>query len=127
MRYPLVCSKVAAGFPSPAENYIEKQLSLDELLIEQPAATFFVRVSGSSMQGAGIFENDILVVNRALVAKEKDIVIAVVAGEFTVKTLSLKQGTWLLPQNPDYPRIQLKANTDDYIWGVVCGVVRKIR
>ncbi len=121
---------VQAGFPSPADDFIEQALSLDELLIDQPAATFFVRVVGLSMINAGIVENDILVVNKSLSPRHGDIVIAIIDGDFTLKTLSidkLNQKLWLCPANPKFPKIPLVENSDNYIWGVVSAVVRKIR
>ncbi|MEM1243973.1 MAG: translesion error-prone DNA polymerase V autoproteolytic subunit [Pseudomonadota bacterium] len=127
MLIPMPICSVQAGFPSPADDYIETNLSLDDYLIDQPAATLFVRVRGISMVDAGIVENDILVVNRALTAKNGDIVIACIAGEYTLKKLRIDEKSWLEPANPDFPKIELKSNTDDFIFGVVSGVVRKLR
>ncbi len=120
--------QVQAGFPSPAENDIEKNLSLDDYLIVQPAATFFVRVKGASMQGVGIYENDILMVNRALAPRNKDIVVAVIDNEFLVKTLSVQEKQLqLLPANRNFSNIVLNETRGDYIWGVVSGIVRRYR
>ena len=127
MLIPLLNHSIQAGFPSPADDYIEAELSLDEYLINHKAATIFVRVSGLSMLEAGIFENDILVVDRSLDAKNDDIVIACVDGDYTIKTLKLDRTAWLIPANPNFPKIELKSNTDDFIMGVVSGVVRKLR
>ena len=90
MQIPLLACSVQAGFPSPAEDYLEKNLSLDEYLIHHPAATVFVRVSGVSMIDEGIVENDILVVDRSLKAKHDDIVIACINSEFTLKKLHIE-------------------------------------
>ncbi len=123
---PLFLTAVQAGFPSPADDYIEKSLSLDEYLVTHPAATFFVRVIGASMQDAGIYEGDIVVVNRSLMPRNGDIVIAVVDGEFLIKTLLVQeQQSWLVPANPKFPKICLNENQGDFIWGVVSGVVRR--
>jgi DNA polymerase V len=123
-RIPLVSSKVAAGFPSPADDHLETTLDVNELLIEQPAATFFVRVSGESMQGEGIFENDILAVNRAKTPVNGCVVVAAVNGDCLVKYYR-KQGqrTWLQSAHPSFPDIELGDNMDVEIWGVVRGIV----
>lgn len=123
---PLFLSRVRAGFPSPASDYIERELDLHELLITHPAATFYVRLAGDSLIDIGLFDNDILVVNRALEAQHKQIVVAAVDGEFTVKRLWLENGNIeLRPENPLYQPIRIKPEQDFYIWGVVTGSVRK--
>ncbi len=115
-----------AGFPSPAEDYLDKTLDLNELLIAHPAATFFVRVSGDSMQNAGIFSGDILVVDRSLEAADNKIVIAIVSGEFTVKRLKIREGRIsLVPENPSYPILEMKEGSDFQVWGVVTYVIHK--
>ncbi len=124
---PLFGSKVSAGFPSPADDYVEKTLDLNELLIQNPAATFFTRVQGDSMIGAGIFHNDILVVNRALEATEGKIVICALNGELTVKRLMMENGQWYLQaENPAYPNIPLYEDLDLVIWGVVTNVIHNV-
>lgn len=102
VKIPLYAEPCAAGFPSPAQDYIEKELDLNELCIRRRASTFFVRASGSSMQDLGLFDGDIMVVDRAEEATHGDIVIAEVNGEFTVKRLQLRPCLALLPMNPDY-------------------------
>ncbi|ANJ68258.1 hypothetical protein A9404_03610 [Halothiobacillus diazotrophicus] len=124
---PLYGSRVSAGFPSPADDYLEDTLDLNEHLIAHPAATFMVRVSGDSMLGAGIHPGDVLVVDRALEATDGRIVIAVLDGELTVKRLSLKGTTVrLLPENPDYAPIVVREAQDFQIWGVVTSVIHKL-
>lgn len=125
---PLMASAVVAGFPSPAEQYTEKNLDLNELMITNPPATFFVRVAGDSMNGAGIHDGDLLVVNKSLGAKSGDIVIANVEGEFTVKFLR-KRGrrVFLEAANPAFAPIDFTPGMELMIWGVVTGVVRKFR
>ncbi len=109
-----------AGFPSPAEDYAEGPLDLNRYLIHHPAATFFVRVKGDSMTGAGIFCGDLLIVDRALNPTSGSIVIAVVNGDLTVKRFHLAQGRIsLLPENPAYAPIEIDHDTDFAIWGVV--------
>ncbi len=123
---PLFITAVQAGFPSPAEDYLDKTLDLNELLISHPAATFFVRVAGDSMQGAGIFSGDTLVVDRSLEATDNKIVVAIVNGEFTVKRLRLKEGRIsLVPENPNFPTIEVKEGSDFQVWGVVTYVIHK--
>lgn len=127
LRIPLYLEHVAAGFPSPAQDYVEDTLDLNELCIQRPAATFFVRVEGESMTGAGIFPKDILVVDRSLTATHGDIVIACIHGEMTVKELELKPCVRLLPHNPKYSPIDISAESELEIFGVVTNVVRRVR
>lgn len=117
---------VTAGFPSPADDYLDTQLDLNEHLIKHPAATFFVRASGNSMINAGIYTGDILVVDRANTAQHNDVVIAVVNGEFTVKRLSKRNGQVILqPENPDFKPIFISPSDDFQVWGVVTYVIHK--
>ena len=120
---PLFGSRVAAGFPSPADDYIEKGLSLDELLIQHAAATYLVRAQGDSMVGSGIFNRDILIVDRALTPRHRDIVIAAVDGELTCKYLNLHQRQ-LVSANPKYPPIAISGDSDFMIEGVVTSSIR---
>lgn len=123
---PSFMSPVQAGFPSPAEDYIERKLDLNELVVQHPAATFFVRVEGDSMQDAGIHSGDILVVDRSLEASNGKIVVAVINGEFTVKRLKIgPQGAYLMPENPRFPPIQVSGESECSIWGVVSYVIHK--
>jgi len=125
---PLLLSRVPAGFPSPAEDYVEGALDLNEHLIAHREATFFVRVQGHSMIGAGIQDGDLLVVDRALEAGHSDIVVAVVDGELTVKRLWRRGGrVRLLAENPAFVPIELKDGQELAVWGVVTGIVRRIR
>jgi DNA polymerase V len=124
---PLFTGKVAAGFPSPADDYVEKTLDLNELLIQKPAATFFVRVQGESMLGAGIHPNDILVVDRSLEPVYGKIVICALNGELVVKRLKRKAGQWVLAsENPYYADITLREELDMVIWGVVTTVIHAV-
>ncbi len=123
---PLYVGGVSAGFPSPAEDYTDQKLDLNELLIKNPAATFFVRVDGDSMIRAGIQHNDILVVDRSRQAVSGDIVIAVLDGELTVKRLYLgKKHARLIAENPEYPSIEISRDNGCEIWGVVTSVVHQ--
>lgn len=126
-RCPLYLSTVEAGFPSPAEDYVEGSLDLNEYLIKHPAATFFVRVSGDSMINAGIFPGDILIVDRSLEPVDKKIVIAVLDGELTVKRLRYRAGIPSLePENDNYSPIRISEEMSFEIWGVVTNVIHKV-
>jgi DNA polymerase V len=122
---PLFLERVSAGFPSPAEDYVEKTLDLNELCIQHPAATFFVRVQGESMTEAGIFPGDVLVVDRSLQARHGDIIIASLETEMTVKQLHLSPPpARLLPRNPCYKAIVIGDDMVLEVFGVVTNVVR---
>lgn len=117
---------VPAGFPSPAEDYQEEILDLADLLVRRPAATFFVRVRGDSMNGAGILDNAVLVVDKSLSPRHDDIIIAVVEGEMTVKRLCSGASGWELhPANPEYPVRILQADESLDCWGVVTAVINQ--
>ncbi|HIQ39899.1 MAG TPA: translesion error-prone DNA polymerase V autoproteolytic subunit [Sulfurivirga caldicuralii] len=126
--FPFYAASVAAGFPSPAEDYEEPALDLNDYLVQHREATFFVRAQGHSMVGAGIHDGDLLVVDRALTARDGDIVIAVVDGALTVKRLR-QQGerTWLQAENPDYGDIELGEAQQLELWGVVTAVIHQYR
>ena len=120
---------VAAGFPSPAENYIEEKLNLDKHLIKNKESTFFVRVSGDSMINVGIFDNDILVVDRSLIPVRQSIVIASIDGELVVKKLvkdKIKKDFYLKSENKNYPDIRLNSNSDTIIWGIVTYTIHSL-
>lgn len=125
---PLYTHKVPAGFPSPADDYIETSLDLNEHLVQRPTSTFFVRVIGESMIGAGIFNNDLLVVDKSLEAKSGDIVLATVSGEFTLKRFIKKgRGIFLEPENPKFKAIKISKEMDFSIWGVAIHAIRNLR
>lgn len=125
---PLFAYRVPAGFPSPAEDYAEGKLDLNKYIVEHEAATFYVRVQGHSMSGAGILDGDVIAVDRALEPRHRDIVLAVIDDELTVKEFSNQNGqVQLLAHNPDFKPIELKLGQELTIWGVVTGVVRKLR
>lgn len=127
-KIPLVFSPVRAGFPSPATDFIEKKLDINNLLIKHPVATFFVKVAGDSMIKKGIFEGDILVVDKSLEAKNNDIVIAIVDGDFTVKTfIKDKDKVILRPENDSYKDLEFTTENGFEIWGVVTSVIHLIR
>jgi DNA polymerase V len=124
---PLFLSKVPAGFPSPADDYLEGKLDLNEHLIKHKAATFFVRVTGDSMLGAGIHDGDLLIVDRALEAQDNSVVVAVVNGEFTVKRIKREHGrVWLLPENEKFQPMEMREGSELEVWGVVTNVIHKL-
>ena len=128
MQIPLASEKVAAGFPSPAQDYIEKTLDMNEHLVKNEAATFVVKVASLSMRDAGIEIDDELLVDRSLVAKHEDIVVALIDNEFTVKRLMFENDKcWLKAENPDCSDIHLKDGQEMLIWGVVTFVIKPFR
>lgn len=127
IKIPLYSSSVSAGFPSPADDYIESLLDLNEYLIKKPAATFLVRAKGESMINAGISSGDILIVDKSITPTHGKIVIAAIDGELTVKRLYQMEGvTKLQPDNPDYHDIDINAFSESVIWGVVTNVIHKV-
>lgn len=124
--FPLYGSSVAAGFPSPADDFVEDRLDLNKFLINHAAATFFVRVQGNSMVEAGIHSGDLLIVDRAVTPKNGQVVVAILDGEFTVKKLEkVKNKFFLVPANPDFEPIEIMPSSDFQVWGVVTYVVHK--
>ena len=127
LRLVLFMSKISAGFPSPAEDYIDKSLDLNEHLIQHPAATFFIRVEGHSMINAGIHNGDMLIVDRTLEPVDKKIVIAVINGEMTVKRIRMLNGTlYLMPENDSFKPLEVSGEADLKIWGVVTSVIHSV-
>ncbi|MBP9855474.1 MAG: translesion error-prone DNA polymerase V autoproteolytic subunit [Candidatus Omnitrophica bacterium] len=126
-KYPLYLSKISAGFPSPADDYIEKSIDLNEYLINHPASTFFVRVKGDSMINAGIQNGSVLIVDRSLEAINNKIIVAVLNGEFTVKRIKKYNGSlFLIAENPNYSPIEVTSNMDFEVWGVVVHVIHSV-
>jgi len=129
---PLFASRLKAGFPSPADDYLEDNIDLNRYLAEHPAATFLVRVDGDSMIGAGIFPGDIAIVDRSLVASDlkamhNKVVLAVLDGEFTIKRLCVKgKSVTLLPENDRYEPITIAQDGDFTVWGVVKHAIRHL-
>lgn len=122
---PLFMTTVSAGFPSPAEGYIEGRLDLNRYLIKHPVATFYVRVSGDSMTGVGIHPGSILVVDRKVEAEDGDIVIARINDELCVKRLRLRHGRiWLMPENERFQPIEVIETMDFEVWGRVMHAIR---
>ncbi len=126
--FPLYGARVPAGFPSPADDFIENTLDLNTHLIKHPAATFFVRVEGDSMVEAGIYPGDIIIVDRALEPHDKAVVVAAVNGDLVVKRLRRKKDgrVFLESENPLYPAVEVSPETDFHIWGVVTYVIHAL-
>ncbi|MFW5499027.1 MULTISPECIES: LexA family protein [unclassified Maridesulfovibrio] len=123
---PLLLSEVIAGFPSPADDYIDKKMDLNEHLISNKAATFLIRAYGDSMIDANIKEGDILVVDRSMDAHNNSIIIATFNGELTVKRIKQREGRlFLIPENPDYPLLEITEETSFEVWGVVTYIIHK--
>ena len=119
-RIPLLNDSVSAGFPSPADDYTEENIDLNEHLISNPFSTFFLRVKGDSMINAGIKDKDLIIVDKSLIAKPGNIIIAMIDGEFTIKRLSIKNDElYLKAENNNYPDFRFKNHIDVQIWGVV--------
>lgn len=125
---PVAGSNVKAGFPSPADDFLDLPLDLNRELVRNPASTFFVRVAGDSMAGDGIGNGDLLIVDRSVDPHDGCIAICCLDGEFTVKRLKLESdGVWLLPSNPAYKPIHADKNNDFRIWGVVRHVIKSFK
>jgi DNA polymerase V len=124
---PFYLSRVAAGFPSPAGDYVESRIDLNEWLVRNELATYFVRVEGDSMAGE-IHSGDVLVVDRSLEPRHEDVVIACVDGEATVKRLLIEGGRYFLAaDNPEYPRLEIEGERELVVWGVVTYAIRRLR
>ena len=124
---PLFMVPVAAGFPSPAEDYLEGRLDLNKYLIKHPAATFFVRVTGDSMIAAGIHPGDILIVDRSIEPTDKKVVIAVIDGELTVKRIRWFKGKIvLMSENENYKPLPIVDGMNFEVWGVVTSVIHPL-
>ena len=125
---PLASSGVHAGFPSPAEDFVEGSLDLNRLLIKDSAATFFVRVEGDSMQDAGIYDGNLLVVDKSLHPQDGDIVVCFLDGEFTLKRIRIQEGKiTLLPANKRYKPIEVNPDDEFTVWGVVRSSINMFR
>ena len=119
---------IHAGFPSPATDYMTQAIDLNKELVKHPAATFYGRVVGDSMIDAGVDEGDILVIDRSLTAKDGDMAVCFVDGEFTLKNLRMKDNQLtLVPANPNYPQIQIPEGVEFRMWGVVTYIIKKVR
>lgn len=124
MPIPLFIDRVPCGYPSPAQDYVEQRVDLNELILRRPSATYFIKVSGESMIDAGICDGDMLVVDSSITAKHGDIVVAAVAGEFTVKRLCISPAVQLMPMNDAYRPITFGSEDELQIFGVVTFTIK---
>ena len=130
LELPFVDGGIKAGFPSPAQDYLTDSIDLNRDIIKHKESTFYARVDGDSMKDAGIGDGDIVVVDRALDARDGDFVVAFLDKEFTIKQFRMdKSGeyAWLVPYNSDYSPIKVTADNDFLIWGVVTFTIKKMR
>ena len=119
---------IRAGFPSPAQDYMEQAIDLNKELIKHPASTFYGRVVGNSMRDEGIEKGDILVIDKSLELLDDDLAVCFVDGEFTVKRVRIEtDAIWLVPSNPDYPLIKVTKENDFIVWGIVTYTIKKNR
>ena len=124
---PFINHGVSAGFPSPALDFMEYKIDLNKYLAKNPVSTFYIKVAGNSMTGAGIDDGDILVVDRSLPATDGKIAICLIDGEFTVKRLKMDVGClYLMPENPSYHPIKVTEDNQFFIWGIVTYVIKKL-
>ena len=123
---PMFADSVQAGFPSPAEDYMDLDLNLQDHLIQNPSATFCVRAVGESMKDAGIQSGDIMLVDKSLTPKNRSIVLAVIDGEFTIKRVNVSEKElYLMPENENFPPIKITEEMDFQVWGVVTYIIHK--
>ena len=128
LKLPLVSAKVEAGFPSPADDYMERGVDLNEELILNPAASFFVRVQGNSMRDAGIQSGDVLIVDKSITPADRQIVVAMLNGAFTVKRLRRMDGRYFLEAaNESFIPIQIGEGDEMVIWGTVTYIIHKAK
>lgn len=126
LEIPFAADSISAGFPSPATDYIESRIDLNIELIKNPSATFFAKVSGLSMQGAGIDENDILIIDKSLPVKNGCIAVCCLDGEFTLKRVVFKKNAvWLVPENDSFKPIIVTEDNELIIWGVVTYIIKR--
>lgn len=125
---PFVEAGVSAGFPSPAEDFLENELDFNSTFIKHPSATFYAKVKGNSMKDVGITNGDIMVIDKSLEPKNGDIAVCYLDGEFTVKTIMIeKEVVWLVPQNEEYKPIKVDKENELIIWGIVINVIKSFR
>jgi len=118
---------ISAGFPSPVNDFSESRISLDDELIKNKDSTFYAKVKGQSMIGAGLDDDDLLVIDRSLPPENNKIAVCFLDGEFTVKRLRVdKNEVWLQPENPNYPIINITDENDFMVWGIVTNVIKKV-
>mgnify|MGYP005851975509 FL=1 len=124
---PFVNQGISAGFPSPADDFLDIKIDLNREFIKNPNATFYARVRGKSMIGAGLNDGDLLIIDKSLEPAHKKIAVCFIDGEFTVKRIKKEKDTiWLMPENEEYTPIKVTADNEFIIWGVVTTVIKKV-
>lgn len=127
---PYADGGIRAGFPSPAQDYITESIDLNKELIHNKETTFYARVEGNSMEGAGIYDGDYVIIDKSLEASDGDYIAAFVDGEFTLKQFrmdAVHNCAWLVPYNPEYKPIRVTADNQFMVWGVVTNVIRRFK
>jgi DNA polymerase V len=128
LELPMALSRIKAGFPSPADDYLEDRLDIRRYLVKRPSTTFFMRVTGDSMRDAGINDGDLLVIDRAEPARDRSVVVARINDEFCVKELRIVDGRyWLYPANAKYEPVEIKEDDEAEIWGTVTHSITDIK
>jgi DNA polymerase V len=123
---PFVDGGLRAGFPSPADDFLEVKIDFNKEYIKNKEATFYARVKGNSMKGAGIFDGDVLVIDRSLEPQNDKIAVCVIDGEFTVKRIQIEKGiVWLIPENEEFQPIKVTAENEFIVWGIVTASIKK--
>lgn len=125
---PLAQDSIAAGFPSPADDFLDSGIDLNKELIGNKYSTFYGRVRGNSMQDLGIHDGDLMIIDKSREPRNNDIAVCYIDGEFTVKTIRLERDAcWLIPANPSYKPIKVTAENDFLIWGIVTYVIKRFK
>ncbi|MEX1192382.1 MAG: translesion error-prone DNA polymerase V autoproteolytic subunit [Brumimicrobium sp.] len=125
LKLPLVENGISAGFPSPADDFLDSSIDLNKAFIKNKLATFFARVKGNSMKDVGIDEGDLLIVDKSLEPKDKKIAVCFIDGEFTVKRIKIEKDViWLIAENKAYSPIKVTKDNDFIIWGIVTNVIK---
>lgn len=126
-KLPLSGAPICAGFPSPAEEYLEATLDLSQVVLKNPSSTFFGRVKGRSMRDAGVDSGDLLVIDKSLPYRQGALAVCFINGEFTLKRIKLKgEETWLVPANSEFEPIVLRAEDEFAVWGIVTYILKKV-
>lgn len=130
LAFPFADEGIKAGFPSPAQDYMEERIDLNRIVVRSPETTFYARVSGSSLRDAGILDGDLVVIDKSLAPRDGDYIAACVDGEFTLKQFRRREGedcAWLVPANPAYKPIRVDADSHFLVWGVLTYCVHRLR
>jgi DNA polymerase V len=125
LELPVICAGISAGFPSPAMDFIDLTIDMNRHLVKHPSSTFYGRVKGHSMKDVGIFDGDLLVIDKSLEPKNDKIAVCYLDGEFTVKRIKIEDNAiWLVPANTDYKAIKVSEDNEFLIWGIVTHVIK---